>query len=340
MFTKDGRILWLRDEASLSRRGRTSSLAGVMSTSPRRRKLRRSCVGASRCCGARSRNAASWRSGWRPQQEEERRRIAADIHDDPIQVMSAVDLRLAMLAPARCQDRSELRSMRSSETVGQSIERLRSMVFELRPAALERDGLVAASTEYVAHAGERDWVDVRGGRRVGRRARPRPAGNPVPDGAGGGRERKEARRARPRSVSRCATAGAGVTIGSATTEQGSTPPAASPRRRATWVWSTMVETRRADGRLVSASRASRGRDHGGVLVAGVGAPDAARSPRRSTTMSSGLPIDLLRTGAATARGRQPSGIGATTSNPPRIQLHEIGGRTSGSGSAGSVRRPG
>ena len=33
----------------------------------------------------------------RSAQEEERRRIAADIHDDPIQVMSAVDMRLQML---------------------------------------------------------------------------------------------------------------------------------------------------------------------------------------------------------------------------------------------------
>ena len=34
---------------------------------------------------------------WRRAQEEERRRIAADIHDDPIQVMSAVDMRLQIL---------------------------------------------------------------------------------------------------------------------------------------------------------------------------------------------------------------------------------------------------
>ena len=43
-------------------------------------------------------------------QEEERRRIAADIHDDPIQVMSAVDLRLAMHARARRAGRSRPRS--------------------------------------------------------------------------------------------------------------------------------------------------------------------------------------------------------------------------------------
>ena len=41
-------------------------------------------------------------------QEEERRRIAADIHDDPIQVMSAVDMRLQLLL-ARPE-----RSMRTS----------------------------------------------------------------------------------------------------------------------------------------------------------------------------------------------------------------------------------
>jgi signal transduction histidine kinase len=43
-------------------------------------------------------------------------------------------------------------------TVRQSIERLRSLVFELRPAALDREGLVVAIDQYLAHtAKETGW---------------------------------------------------------------------------------------------------------------------------------------------------------------------------------------
>ena len=91
-------------------------------------------------------------------QEEERRQIAADIHDDPIQVMSAVDLRLAMLAEQpETITTAALGELRS--TVRESIERLRSLVFELRPAALDREGLVVAIDQYLVHAAkETGWT--------------------------------------------------------------------------------------------------------------------------------------------------------------------------------------
>ena len=91
-------------------------------------------------------------------QEEERRRIAADIHDDPIQVMSAVDLRLAMLAEQpETITTAALGELQS--TVRGSIERLRSLVFELRPAALDSEGLVVAIDQYLARsAKETGWT--------------------------------------------------------------------------------------------------------------------------------------------------------------------------------------
>jgi PAS domain S-box-containing protein len=81
-------------------------------------------------------------------QEAERRRIAADLHDDPIQVMSAVDMRLQMLTSfPETVTPEELRDI--EREVQTAIERLRSMLFELRPAALDRDGLVAAVRLYL-----------------------------------------------------------------------------------------------------------------------------------------------------------------------------------------------
>ena len=77
-------------------------------------------------------------------QDEERRRIAADIHDDPIQKMTAVSLRIDALA-RHLEDpdgRRKLDSLR--EAVSGAIARLRHLLFELYPVSLERDGLVPA----------------------------------------------------------------------------------------------------------------------------------------------------------------------------------------------------
>jgi PAS domain S-box-containing protein len=84
-------------------------------------------------------------------QEAERRRIAAELHDDPIQVMSAVDMRLQMLAayPDRV-DPAEIAALEAD--VRDAIERMRSMLFELRPTSLDREGLVAALDLYAEHA--------------------------------------------------------------------------------------------------------------------------------------------------------------------------------------------
>lgn len=82
-------------------------------------------------------------------QEEERQRIASDIHDDSVQVMTAVGLRLRTLrnqltAPAQIELAEYL-----EDTVGLSISRLRHLLFELRPRALDTDGLAAALRMYM-----------------------------------------------------------------------------------------------------------------------------------------------------------------------------------------------
>lgn len=82
-------------------------------------------------------------------QEDERKRIAADIHDDSIQKMAAVGLRLEALRrgidqPGRMKMLDQLK-----ETVELSIRRLRRLMFELRPPALDRDGLAAALRQHL-----------------------------------------------------------------------------------------------------------------------------------------------------------------------------------------------
>jgi PAS domain S-box-containing protein len=81
--------------------------------------------------------------------EEERRRIASDIHDDSIQAITAAGMRLQILR-RRITDADQLALLGELEqTIQLSIERLRHLLFELRPPALDRDGLSTALRLYL-----------------------------------------------------------------------------------------------------------------------------------------------------------------------------------------------
>ena len=76
--------------------------------------------------------------------EEERARIAADIHDDTVQAMTAVGLRLGLLR-RRLGETPHLGALDElEESVRSSIARLRNLIFELRPPELDREGLASA----------------------------------------------------------------------------------------------------------------------------------------------------------------------------------------------------
>ena len=152
IVTKDGRTLWMRDQAwpVLAEDGSVLFWRGVMLDITERKeaedKLRWSLDVLRRTLQQRRELAQRLQHA----QEAERRQIAADIHDDPIQVMSAVDMRLQMLQGFPESVTPEALAEIEHE-VADAIERLRSLLFELRPTALERDGLVAALRLYVEH---------------------------------------------------------------------------------------------------------------------------------------------------------------------------------------------
>jgi signal transduction histidine kinase len=76
--------------------------------------------------------------------ELERRRVAESIHDDSIQVIAAMGMRLQMLKRA-ISDRDQLAMLTEAEAAVQlSIARLRHIVFELHPPGLEQEGLSVA----------------------------------------------------------------------------------------------------------------------------------------------------------------------------------------------------
>ena len=109
-------------------------------------------------------------------QEDERARIAADVHDDSVQALAAVELRLGLLrrrlstrAPDLLQGIDEM-----TDTVGTATERLRHLLFDLDSPALHDDlaGALDQAASYVfgdqlawGVVGDRD-VDLPQGLRV------------------------------------------------------------------------------------------------------------------------------------------------------------------------------
>ncbi len=81
-------------------------------------------------------------------QEEERKRIARELHDDTAQLLSSLLLRLKLLERAKTLDEVQDKSKHIIELAAQATEGVRRMAFELRPAALEDLGLPAAIRWY------------------------------------------------------------------------------------------------------------------------------------------------------------------------------------------------
>ncbi|HVM12905.1 MAG TPA: PAS domain S-box protein [Egibacteraceae bacterium] len=82
-------------------------------------------------------------------QEEERARIGEDIHDDSIQVMTAVGMRIEGLKRMATDPEVQRLLQPLEEAVRHSIGRLRALMFELRPPELDRDGLCTALRLYL-----------------------------------------------------------------------------------------------------------------------------------------------------------------------------------------------
>ncbi|MEO8292637.1 MAG: PAS domain-containing protein [Actinomycetota bacterium] len=156
LLARDGRVVWLRDEAALVRdeTDRPVYWRGVMQDVTEQKQAEeqlRWSLDVLRRTVQQRRDLSQRLEG---AQEQERRRIAADIHDDSIQVMSAVDLRLQMLAGMEPGADTARELLDIQQIVRASIERLRNLLFELRPLALDREGLAVALRQYLEHTAE------------------------------------------------------------------------------------------------------------------------------------------------------------------------------------------
>jgi len=93
-------------------------------------------------------------------QEEERRRLARDLHDEVNQALTAILLRLEVLAqdtpPERMPELVELKKL-----VNQAMEELLTLARQLRPAALDDHGLVPAVQGQLKRFSARTGIEVR-----------------------------------------------------------------------------------------------------------------------------------------------------------------------------------
>jgi PAS domain S-box-containing protein len=93
-------------------------------------------------------------------QEEERQRIASDLHDDSIQKVTAASMRLEMLEIAHPELGNEDAFKKAKATVRASIESMRHLMSELRPYVLDRDGLGPALRQVLEEDFGRDGGPV------------------------------------------------------------------------------------------------------------------------------------------------------------------------------------
>jgi signal transduction histidine kinase len=94
-------------------------------------------------------------------EEETRRRIAADIHDDTAQAVAAAGLRIDALIGELDDAVAREAGTNARQALAEANRRLRRLLFELRPPALDRAGLAAALELYLTDGFSDDGFDWR-----------------------------------------------------------------------------------------------------------------------------------------------------------------------------------
>ncbi|HEX9124669.1 MAG TPA: PAS domain S-box protein, partial [Actinomycetota bacterium] len=156
---RDGRVLWIRDEA-VPVPTAPELWQGVMldiTAQKESEEILRTTITALRQTDSERRLLLERLVQAR---DEEQRRIAADVHDGPVQKMVAVDLRLQMLRkrspdPVDAKLVDDLVSMVRSST-----QELRHLLFQLVPPVLETEGLSAGLRALLHEMGQETGLEV------------------------------------------------------------------------------------------------------------------------------------------------------------------------------------
>jgi signal transduction histidine kinase len=144
-FNRDGTRRWFRDTASVVESdGGPGYLHGVMLDITALKVAQEELESSYELLGRTDEQRRRLLGRLVRAQEDERQRIAVDIHDDSIQVLTALTLRLELLRSS-IDDVDLSTALAEAEDVARrSVTRLRELMFELRPPALDRDGLAAS----------------------------------------------------------------------------------------------------------------------------------------------------------------------------------------------------
>jgi signal transduction histidine kinase len=100
-------------------------------------------------------------------QEDERRRIALDVHDDYLQGLTAVRMHLERLCADLDDQAHRETASKLARDVAATTERMRGLVFDLRPPALDWAGVASALRLYLEETKERFGLDYRLDSRLG-----------------------------------------------------------------------------------------------------------------------------------------------------------------------------
>jgi PAS domain S-box-containing protein len=165
IVTPDGRVHWFADQAVYvpGEEGRPDQIHGVMIDVTARKR-------AEEALSISERRRQQLLSEMLRAEETERRRIAEELHDDTIQVMTAALLQIDRLLGEDGRGRAGADAVLSQlrGTIADAVERTRRMTFRLRPPLLEAQGLEAAISVLAEHlregSGTAIEVDVRTGR--------------------------------------------------------------------------------------------------------------------------------------------------------------------------------
>jgi signal transduction histidine kinase len=94
-------------------------------------------------------------------QEEERQRIAQDLHDSTSQHLAAIGLNLMALKADKISDADKTRALADMKgSLQEATRELRTFTYLLHPPGLERDGLSATLARYVEEFGRRTGLET------------------------------------------------------------------------------------------------------------------------------------------------------------------------------------
>ncbi|WP_341840449.1 sensor histidine kinase [Chitinophaga caseinilytica] len=90
--------------------------------------------------------------------ENERKRIAGDLHDSLGPLLSSVKLKISSVEVPDAEDRKVIQQ--SAKHIDEIISSMRQISYDLLPIALERKGLIEAVRDFVRHLGREEQLEV------------------------------------------------------------------------------------------------------------------------------------------------------------------------------------